>query len=60
LAARVVSRVRELCGVGVGVGVLFGAPTVAGMAEAITALQQAPQTDQPAPRRYDRGAYRLD
>src|SRR5205807_8641123 len=38
LATRVISRVRQVLGVEVGVRMLFSAPTVAGMAKAIAAL----------------------
>jgi amino acid adenylation domain-containing protein len=59
MVAKVVARLRKLCGVAVGVQTVFDAPTVAGLAEAVTALQAAPRDDQPAPRRFDRSNYLL-
>ena len=54
LAMRVVARVLDVCGVRLGVRVLFDAPTVAGFAELVAAARSADVPRLPAPVARDR------
>ncbi|MEW2501000.1 amino acid adenylation domain-containing protein [Amycolatopsis sp. NPDC047767] len=58
LATQVIARVKVQFGVELPLGRLFGTPTVAGLAEAITASAQRAAAG-PALRRVDRSAYRV-